>query len=178
MIIDIFPTKIIQEDNILSQESLQSIYNFILEYGEDTKIVMTDELLGLSELKSVIFSNATMLVKEYGFTKVTVSDRFSTHFYPAGKETEMETHSDDLGDVGRKFIAFFYLEAEDNAGGELEIFDPRWLNAAWHQKSSSIKIQPKTNKLVIFPTFLWHKVTKYCPKVFPRMAIDVVISVS
>lgn len=178
MILDIFPTKIIQEENTLSQESLQSIYNFILENGEDTKIVMTEELLGLSELKSVISSHAIVLAKEYGFTKITVSDRFSTHFYPVGKEIEMETHSDDLGDIGRKFIAFFYLEAEENAGGQLEIFDPRWLNGAWHQKSSSIKIQPVTNKLVIFPTFLWHKVTKYCPKFFPRMAIDVVISVS
>lgn len=178
MIIDIFPTKIIQKENILSQESLQSIYNFILENGEDTKIVMTDELPSLNELKFAISYYATTLAKEYGFTNFTISDRFSTHFYPVGKEMEMETHSDDLGDVGRKFIAFFYLEAEENAGGELEIFDPRWLNAAWHQKSSSIKIQPITNKLVIFPTFLWHKVTKYCPKFFPRMAIDVVISVS
>lgn len=178
MILDIFPTKIIQEENVLSQESLQSIYNFILENGEDTKIVMTNELIGLDELKSAISFHITELIIEYGFTKFAVSDRFSTHFYPAGKEMEMETHSDDLGDVGRKFIAFFYLEAEKNAGGELEIFDPRWLNAAWHQKSSSIKIQPVTNKLVIFPTFLWHKVTKYCPKFFPRMAIDVVISVS
>lgn len=178
MILDIFPTKIIQTENVLSQESLQSIYNFILENGEDTKIVMSDELLGLVELKSAISFNIAELISEYGFTKFTVSDRFSTHFYPVGKEIEMETHSDDLGDVGRKFIAFFYLEAEENAGGQLEIFDPRWLNGAWHQKSSSIKIQPVTNKLVIFPTFLWHKVTKYCPKFFPRMAIDVVISVS
>jgi hypothetical protein len=177
MITEIFPTKIVQEENVLSQNSLQSIYNFILENGEDTKIVMTNELEGLAELKSVIFEHATVLSREYGFTKVTVSDRFSTHFYPASKEMEMETHSDDLGDFGRKFIAFFYLEAEENVGGELQIFDPRWLNAAWHQQTTSVKLTPKTNKLVIFPTFLWHKVTKYSPKSFPRMAIDVVIRV-
>ena len=115
------------------------------------------------------------LKEKYNFKTFEVSNRFSTHYFSCGKKQDMETHSDDLGDFGRKFIAFFYLEAANDSGGELEFFDPRWLNSPWSKVTSSYKIKPKTNKLVIFPTFLWHKVNSYFSETCPRMAIDVVI---
>jgi hypothetical protein len=177
MLLDIFPTTLIEKEELLDKESLEKIYNFVVINQGDV-IVTPDELPALSNLKEKILEQATLLKEIYKFNNIEVSNRFSTHFFPVGESSGMETHSDDLGDTGRKFIAFFYLEADDTAGGELEIFDPRWLNAPWHNISNAHKIQPRTNKLVIFPTFLWHKVNEYRSSVSPRMAIDVVIKFS
>jgi hypothetical protein len=175
MIQTAFPTYFTELSNAIDAESLLSIYNFAI-LNHDT-IVTPLELPALASLKSKINEESKKLAALYNFDNVTVSDRFSTHFYPAGTIGEMELHSDDLGDHGRKFIAFLYLEAEnsDNTAGELELFDPRWLNAPWRNSSCSIKIKPVTNTLVIFPTFIWHKVNPYYSNTTPRMAIDVVI---
>lgn len=176
MIIEIFPTHIVEIENLLDANELQQIYDFVI-INQGDSIVTPTELPALKALQDKIFEKSSDLKEKYNFTKVEVSNRFSTHYFPAGKETDMETHSDDLGDYGRKFIAFFYLEADEAAGGELEIFDPRWVNAPWRNISEGYKIKPKTNKLVIFPTFLWHKVNPYYSKTCPRMAIDVVIRI-
>jgi hypothetical protein len=177
MLVDIFPTTLIEKDDLLDTNSLQEIYNFVV-MNQGGVITTPPELPALGVLKEKILEQATLLKQNYNFKNVIISDRFSTHYFPIGESTNMETHSDDLGDSGRKFIAFFYLEADETAGGELEIFDPRWLNAPWHTISTGHKIQPKTNKLVIFPTFLWHKVNNYYSNVSPRMAVDVVIKIS
>jgi hypothetical protein len=176
MIVEIFPTHLVECENLLDADSLQQLYDFVI-INQNDLIVTPDELPALGILKSAILEKVTSLVKSYNFKEVEVSNRFCTHYFPAGKETDMETHSDDLGDYGRKFIAFFYLEADSTAGGELEIFDPRWVNAPWKDISVSYKIKPKTNKLVIFPTFLWHKVTPYFSETCPRMALDVVVRI-
>jgi hypothetical protein len=176
MIYDLFPTKIIQVPSLLDLETLQDLYNFVALNKGDI-IVTPDELPALKKLQQEVEKHAKSLADEYNFSTVEVSNRFSTHFYPVGKQQGMETHSDDLGDYGRKFIAFFYLEADQDSGGELEIFDPRWTNAPWRDISESFKIIPKTNKLVIFPTFLWHKVNDYYSDFCPRMAIDVVVRI-
>jgi hypothetical protein len=177
MIVDIFPTQIVQCENLLETNCLSELYNFVILNQNDI-IVTPTELPALSILKTEITKQAELLKSYYNFTKVEVSDRFCTHYFPAGKDTDMELHSDDLGDYGRKFIAFFYLEADQSAGGELEIFDPRWVNAPWRNISQGYSVTPQTNKLVIFPTFLWHKVNMYRNAVCPRMAIDVVIRIS
>jgi hypothetical protein len=174
MILDLFPTHIFQRENVLEKDVLQTLYDFII-VNQGGTIVTPNELPELSVLKSKIENAAYELNELYKFKSIEVSNRFSTHYFAPGKEQGMETHSDDLGDFGRKFIAFFYLEAADDGNGELEFFDPRWLNAPWAPISSGYKIKPVTNKLVIFPTFLWHKVNPYFSKVCPRMAIDVVI---
>lgn len=173
----IFPTEIYEEENILDKKSLQSLYDYILINGNDI-IVTPQELPELATLQNKISEGALTLSKAYNFENVKVSDRFCTHFFPIGKESDMETHSDDLGDYGRKFISFFYLEADQTASGELEFFDPRWTNAPWKEFSQSYKVQPATNKLIIFPVFLWHKVNKYFSPSTPRMALDAVIRVS
>jgi hypothetical protein len=176
MIVEIFPTHLVECEDLLDSDSLQQLYDFVI-INQNDLIVTPNELPALSVLKSAILENAKSLVEHYNFKEVEVSDKFCTHYFPAGEETAMETHSDDLGDYGRKFIAFFYLEADPQANGELEILDPRWVNAPWRDISSSYKIKPKTNKLVIFPTFLWHKVSTYFSENCPRMAIDVVVRI-
>lgn len=176
MIHELFPTHIVETESLLETETLQEIYNFVASNQEDT-IITANELPALNILRSKISEQAAILASKYTYNDVKVSERFSTHFYPPKEKRGMETHSDDLGDHGRKFIAFYYLEAEDNMSGQLEIFDPRWVNAPWRDISESYKISPKTNKLVIFPTFLWHKVTDYYSDTYPRMAVDVVIRI-
>jgi hypothetical protein len=178
MIKSTFPTYFVEKDNLLDSSTLSTLYNFVLITGQEETIVTPDILPEIEVLRNAIISSSTELVNHYNFTQIEVSKRFSTHFYPPNRSCGMETHSDDLGDFGRKFIAFFYLEADPTSGGELELFDPRWLNAAWKDYASSIKISPKTNKLVIFPTFLWHRVNSYFSETRPRMALDVVIRVS
>lgn len=177
MLADIFSTTLIEKEQLLDAESLQQLYNFVVINQGDT-IVTPSQLPALTVLQDKIAQQAKLLAHSYQFDHATVSDRFSTHYFAAGQSAGMETHSDDLGDYGRKFIAFFYLEADAAAGGELEIHDPRWLNAPWHSISKGYKVLPKTNKLVIFPTFLWHKVNPYYSEVCPRMAIDVVVKIS
>lgn len=176
MICDLFPTHILEIDSLLDNATLQEIYDFVAINREDV-IVTPEEFAPLAILKTKITEQAKILANNYHYQTVEVSNRFSTHFYPPKETRGMETHSDDLGDYGRKFIAFYYLEAEDNSSGLLEIFDPRWVNAPWRDISESYKISPKTNKLVIFPTFLWHKVTDYYSETHPRMAIDVVVRI-
>ncbi len=177
MIKQIFPTEIYEGSNILSMDHMQQIYDFILVNGEDSQIITPEKIKSLSILKEKILEKIIILNESYGFKKITVSNNFTTHFFPAGKECQMETHSDDLGDSGRKFIALYYVESENNSGGELEIFDPRWLNSCWKDMGTSIKFTPEKNKLIIFPTFLWHRVVPYKSKFFPRMLLDVVIKV-
>lgn len=178
MIRSAFPTYFTEISDTIDVESLSEIYNFII-LNHDT-IVTPAELPALSILKNRVFEESTKLATMYNFDNVVVSDRFSTHFYPAGQEGKMELHSDDLGDYGRKFIAFFYLEADNSnaTDGSLELFDPRWLNAPWRNIDTATKIQPVTNKLVIFPTFIWHRVNPYFSSTTPRMAIDVVVQLT
>lgn len=178
MIKQIFPTTYIEKENLVDKKTLEILYNFVLLNGEQEKIVTSNELPELEILRTAIAQESMELIKNYNFENLEVSKRFSTHFYPPNQNGKMETHSDDLGDYGRKFISFFYLEAEENQGGELELFDPRWLNACWRDDVSNIKIQPKTNKLVVFPTFLWHRVNTYYSKNCPRMALDAVIRIT
>jgi hypothetical protein len=174
MIKDLFPTHIIEIDNILESTDLQSIYDFVIINHNDI-IVTPLQLPALTKLKDQVDKHARILAQKYHLESVEVSNRFCTHYFPPGQIAGMETHSDDLGDYGRKFIAFFYLEADQSASGELEIFDPRWVNSPWRDISNGYKVKPKTNKLVIFPTFLWHQVNSYFSETCPRMAIDVVI---
>lgn len=176
MIRKLFPTYIIECEDLLEKNDLQDIYNFVALNRED-KIVTPAELPALVNLQSKITEKASELAKEYSYSDIEVSDRFSTHFYHPNVKRGMETHSDDLGDSGRKFIAFYYLEAEENFTGQLEIHDPRWVNAPWRDISENYKVTPKTNKLVIFPTFLWHKVSDYYSETYPRMAVDVVVKI-
>lgn len=177
-IIDLFPTKIYVEENVLDSDLLQWLYDYCLSSGEHSKVIHYSESLEFEQLRNIIFSKASLIAKEYNYTNTILSERFALHFFPPNAPQDMEIHTDDFGDVGRKFVAFLYLDCEQDAGGELEIFDPRWLNGPWHHLSSSIKIEPVTNKLVIFPSFLWHQVTTYHSKHFPRMALDIVVSVS
>jgi hypothetical protein len=178
MIRSTFPTYFLEKENLLDSLTLSALYNFVLISGTEETIITAKDLSELDILRNAITVSATELANQYNFTHIEVSTRFSTHYYPPNKDCSMETHSDDLGDFGRKFIAFFYLEAEPTAGGELEFFDPRWLNATWKDYGSSIKIIPQTNKLVVFPTFLWHRVNNYHSNSFPRMALDVVVRVT
>lgn len=176
MIKELFPTYIYEQENVVSDSCLQSLYDYVAVNGNDI-IVTPTTLPELKELQTKIQDGLLNLKEQYNFKNVKVSDRFCTHFFPAGTEADMETHSDDLGDYGRKFISFFYLEADQEAGGELEFFDPRWTNAPWNDLNKGYKVVPKTNKLVIFPVFLWHKVNKYFSKTTPRMALDAVIRI-
>lgn len=176
MIRKLFPTHIIECEDLLEQDDLQDIYNFVALNLQDT-IITPKELPALSSLRNKITEKAKLLAEEYSYSDIEVSNRFSTHFYHPKEKRGMETHSDDLGDAARKFIAFYYLEAEDNLTGQLEILDPRWVNSPWRDISENYKITPKTNKLVIFPTFLWHKVTDYYSESYPRMAVDVVVKI-
>jgi Rps23 Pro-64 3,4-dihydroxylase Tpa1-like proline 4-hydroxylase len=178
MIKEIFSTIYLEKENLLDKKTLEVLYNFVLMNGKKETIVTSKELPELEILRKKIHKEAENLVKSYNFQTLEVSKRFSTHFYSPNENGEMETHSDDLGDYGRKFISFFYLEAEEVQGGELELFDPRWLNSCWRDLNSSIKIQPKTNKLIVFPTFLWHRVNTYYSKNLPRMALDAVIRIT
>lgn len=177
MIKTTFPTFYFEKENLLDKPIVETLYNFVLLNGDQEKITTPDEISELEILRQEIYKSASELAHWYNFSSLEVSKRFSSHYYPAGKKGSMELHSDDLGDFGRKFIAFYYLEADSSAGGELEIYDPRWLNACWKDYSSSIKILPVTNKLVIFPTFLWHRVNTYSSNTFPRMALDTVIRI-
>jgi Rps23 Pro-64 3,4-dihydroxylase Tpa1-like proline 4-hydroxylase len=177
MIKTTFSTYFLEKENLLDSSTLSALYNFVLITGQEETIVTPNVLPEVDTLRNAIISASSELASQYNFTQIEVSKRFSTHYYPPNKNCGMETHSDDLGDFGRKFIAFFYLEADPTSGGELELFDPRWLNAAWRDYASSVKIRPQTNKLVIFPTFLWHRVNPYFSKTFPRMALDAVIRV-
>lgn len=178
MIQSIFPTYFLEIENLLDSLTLSALYNCVLMNGQEETIITPDDLPEIEILRNAVHLAASKLANQYNFSQIEVSKRFSTHYYPPNKECSMETHSDDLGDFGRKFIAFFYLEADSSAGGELEFFDPRWLNATWKDYGSSIKIIPQTNKLVIFPTFLWHRVNNYYSNNFPRMALDVVVRVT
>lgn len=184
MIHKMFPTVIYEEDGALDASTLQALHDCVIMTGSSTQpsfrsvILMSEEVPALHTLREIITDRCTTFIKEhYMFDSVYVSTRFASHYYPPRVEGKMETHSDDLGDYGRKFIALFYLEAEEAAGGELELFDPRWLNGAWHQYTQTAQITPKTNKLVIFPTFLWHRVKPYNAQFLPRMLLDVVIRV-
>ena len=176
MIKELFPTYIYENSNIVDKNCLQSLYDYVLLNGNDV-IVTPKELPELEVLQNKITQGVLELKDYYDFSNVKVSNRFCTHFFPISKESDMETHSDDLGDYGRKFISFFYLEADQEAGGKLEFFDPRWSNAPWNNIAESYKVTPVTNKLVIFPVFLWHKVNKYFSNKSPRMALDAVIRV-
>lgn len=177
MIKELFPTYIYEQENIVDQECLQELYNYVLLNGNDV-IVTPNELPALTTLQNKITQGMKEFKGLYDFENIKVSDRFCTHLFPVSQESDMETHSDDLGDYGRKFISFFYLEADPEAGGELELFDPKWTNAPWSETRESYKVKPITNKLVIFPVFLWHRVNKYFSNKSPRMALDAVIRVT
>lgn len=180
MIKELFPTWIIEKENFLEETHVENIAAQILitdgqDYFEEDSNNPNCSFRHFKEKLDTYFK--TELNSKYNFKSVEVIPRFFRHFYPVGKLSQLEMHSDDLGDYGKKFIAMYYLEADPEGGGELELYDARWLNAQWKFGYDSYKIKPRANKLVVFPTFLWHKVNDYYSSYSPRMAIDVSIRV-
>lgn len=177
MLKPIYETVFFEKNNAVDSNTLSELYNLVLLRAEHSLVLNYDDTPALGTLQQAMYDGAVELAAHYGFSEVCMSDRLAMHFFPVGEPKKMEIHADDFGDIGRKFIALLYLEAEPGAGGALKFYDPRWFNGPWHSLAKPIEVKPETNKLVIFPSFLWHEVTTYHSKFYPRMALDSVISV-
>jgi hypothetical protein len=61
----------------------------------------------------------------------------------------------------------------DLYGGTLEIYDPRWVSDEMlyvNNESTTLRIKPEQGLLVIFPGYLWHRVSAYTGPT-PRIAL-------
>jgi SM-20-related protein len=62
------------------------------------------------------------------------------------------------------FVYFFHREPKEFSGGELRIYDSRWLNSGYAPTGNYRTIVPQQNQLVIFPSALAHEITPLeCP---------------
>jgi hypothetical protein len=78
------------------------------------------------------------------------------------QSTGMNIHTDE--DHGGTISAVIWFEGEENQGGDLVLWDPRWENPKlWGgvkgDGKHTIKFKPGT--VVMFPSSVWHGVTAY-----------------
>ena len=90
--------------------------------------------------------------------------------------TGMNIHTDE--DHGGTVSAVVWFEGEENQGGDLVLWDPRWENPKlWGGVKGdgkfTIKFKPGT--VVMFPSSVWHGVTAYTGTA-PRRAINMVLT--
>ena len=65
-------------------------------------------------------------------------------------------HTHDVIDA----FGVYYLNEPGN-GGNLRLYDPRFLNKKSFNSDPYIEVQPSTGLLVVAPYYIWHEVTPY-----------------
>lgn len=89
-----------------------------------------------------------------------------------GHDLHVDTHQ------GGTHVAILWLQGDENAGGDLELWDPRWINprltgGKYTDSKHVIKFQP--GMLIMFPATVWHSVTKYTGSTI-RRSLNVVVT--
>lgn len=90
--------------------------------------------------------------------------------------TGMNIHTDE--DHGGTVSAVVWFEGEEDQGGDLVLWDPRWENPKlWGGVKGdgkyTVKFKPGT--VVMFPSSVWHGVTAYTGTA-PRRAVNMVLT--
>jgi hypothetical protein len=80
---------------------------------------------------------------------------------------------------GGSYVCIVWLDGEENAGGNLELWDPRWWNprfsgGTYQDSKHVIKFKPGT--IIMMPASVWHSVTAYGGAVM-RRSLNTIIAV-
>jgi len=149
--LNLFPTKI-YTDNIdkeycllLSSWSLQQTLYFSDE----------DDNWTIEDVKQKL--NDPILKNLFNKTKGVIRD-----IWLRNEHDHFDLHCDDHHNTTH--IAIVWVSGENNKGGDLILYDPLWRNPQKLKKNECTfthTIKFEIGKIVIFPSNVWHKVTKY-----------------
>lgn len=136
----------------------------------------SEPMLSVSELKSFGQKIVTW-AKDYA-EKTTIDPVIASSWLSVfdPNSNGMNIHTDE--DHGGTVSAVVWFEGEEDQGGDLVLWDPRWENPKlWGGVKGdgkyTIKFKPGT--VVMFPSSVWHGVTAYTGSK-PRRAINMVLT--
>jgi len=157
---------------------IEGLVDHILTYADTTKInytILEDDSKPINELKQIAYDNFKKYVNKCFGVDI---DKYHTQMKawvisPTGSYThQIHNH------MGAMFSSIYYVLAdEQNIGGEIKFHDPRGnANRGYdenfkHHFEDKI-ILPKTDDVLIFPSFLYHSVNPFSSGIRIALPID------
>jgi len=182
----IYPTNIYLKQLDISDEKLTIIENYLRaqhlaftssldndhkEYHDGNENIVIDaiiegECLEMKELIEEVkkgflelaYSNANNFTESNEDTMAldVELDSCKINLMKKGYRLGIHTHfSDDA------FACIYFNDVQDDEGGEICLYDPRWQRSYAFAGSKIEKIKSKRGQLLIAPQFIWHEVTQY-----------------
>ena len=159
MMIDIFPTRIVKEH--LSENEVLELATRFAEHGDkDWEKVLYDT--------SIITSK----VEKWFNGKYEICDGWVRSGY-SGFDIHCDSH------YGNQLVCVVQLYGEEDAGGDLVLYDPAWRNPQYVSDSINpntvdYTVKFKVGQIILFPADVWHKVTNYTGKI-SRITLNLMI---
>ena len=186
MVYDLFPTRVLIEDNCLSPEQLQELEVAInsvfyahqaqtgshVVSGEDSMPLFTEENMSvfpvIRELRTVFLDAFCELAKSNAKNCMSREDIETMLNNHAGRLPIMRTG--DFKAVhahpGTTAFAVFYITTVDNEreGGQLVLRDPTFHVNPGFKQPMTHRVDTVAGRLIVAPSYLWHEVTPYTGK--------------
>lgn len=146
MILDLFPTRF-----IIEQFDENVVFDLATKFAEngskDWEYIVSDHSIVTRYLTNSFGG-------EYEIVEGWVRSGYSS----------FDLHCDSH--YGNQFVCVVQLYGEENAGGDLVVYDPAWRNPQWvsdtkNPDSNTHTIPFKIGRVIIFPSDVWHRVTPY-----------------
>ena len=137
--------------------------------GQQEPVVMVP---GMQHVKQLVESAATQLISTIDRIPMIVSSWMTEGNTRKGHDLHVDTHQ------GGTHVAIMWIAGDVGVGGDLELWDPRWINprltgGKYTDSKHVIKFQPGT--LIMFPASVWHSVTQYTGSTV-RRSLNMVIT--
>lgn len=152
------PAKINEGINKKFRNNITVIYDniYIGRRNESSLLNNMDSLFTKNVEFRSILSSSPYPLNQFGFTNT-----HETQVSRYGGGQKYEFHSDVFNKNSRKISAVYYFGLDKFEGGEIEfISSPVFDGKAYLKTYDSIKIKPKNNMMVLFDSFLPHRVHK------------------
>jgi len=160
---------------------VEGLLDYILTYSDTSKInynILDDDSKPINLLKQIAYDNFKSYVNRcYGVDIDTYHTEIKGWLISPKDGYVHPFHNH----MGAMFSSVFYVLAEENdSGGEIRFHDPRHNanrgydeNFAKHFKDKVIL--PKTDDVVIFPSFLYHSVSPFYSGLRIALPLDIML---
>ena len=152
MKIDLWPTTIAVE-HFPKDFCLEVVSNFAIADDKEWDKVLTE-----SQVKMILAAASQNFGTEY-----EVIDGW-VRIVPPGGNNDFEIHSDSH--YGGDLVGVLFVQGDQDAGGNLTMFDPAWRNPQRVSDSVNPNVNKYVNqfevgKFIMFPADVWHSVSPY-----------------
>lgn len=159
MILNLFPTKV-----AIEQLSEERVLELATEFAESNDKNWTNLEVPLNDIMELVSKN-------YG-GDYEVADGWVRSGY-----SSFDIHCDNH--YGNQFVCVVQLYGQEDAGGDLVLYDPAWRNPQYISDSINpntvdYTVKFKIGQVILFPADVWHKVTNYTGRI-SRITLNLMI---